>query len=74
MNGKTYASITLDVEVHDLDQLRKAAAFRAEGEGICEQDWNDMRRGPEDDIVMLLDPGYIEGAGISIVESGCTLA
>ena len=74
MSGKTYASLTLDIEVHDLQCLKAAAAARAMEEGLAPEDWEEIRNGPEDDLRMLLDPGSIPGAGFSIVDSGCVMS
>lgn len=69
MGDKTYASLCLYVEVHDMDQLKQAAAVRAVEEGLSSEDWEDIRRGPGDDLRMLLDPGLVVGAGFSITDS-----
>ena len=73
MDDKTYASVCLDVEVHDVDQLKQAAATRAVEEGLSLEDWEDIRRGPSDDLRMLLDPGLVAGAGFSITDSTCEI-
>lgn len=71
MTGRIYASLCLDIEVHDLEQLKTAAAARALEEGMAPADWEDTRLGPGDDLRMLLDPGSIPGAGFSINDSTC---
>ena len=73
MGNKIYASMCLDIEVHDINQLKQAAAARAVEEGLGLEDWEDIRRGPGDDLRMLLDPGLVLGAGFSIIDSTCEI-
>ena len=73
MGDKTHASVCLDVEVYDMDQLKQAAAARAVEEGLSLEDWEDTRQGSGDDLRMLLDPGSVLGAGFSIIDSTCDI-
>lgn len=71
MSNKITASVRLDIEVYDMDQLKQAAAGRAVEDGLSIEDWEDIRRGPGDDLRMLLDPGIVAGSGFSIIDSTC---
>lgn len=60
-------TFTMELDVHDEEALRLAAAARAVYEGMALEEWQETRVDTTDDIVMLLDPGLL--AGCSIVES-----
>lgn len=72
-----YACVSLDVEIFDLEQLRLAAHAKAL-ETMPEHVWANMRTGHSNpakaDLIMLLDPGSIDNAGFSIVDSNAELA
>jgi hypothetical protein len=59
------------VRIHDAKALQVAAAERAFLDGLSAHAWAAMRSGCSDDVVMLLDPGSIAGAGFEIVQSRC---
>lgn len=66
---KTY-QVTIEVQVSDAGELRRAALERALADGITASDWRKTRRerGPGADLVMLLDPG-ISPPGTEIMDS-----
>ena len=59
--------VSIEIVIDDEAQLRRAATERAVYEGIDLEDWEDTRNGPGDDLIMLIDPGMVEGC--SIVET-----
>lgn len=69
MSEPTYVAFGADVKVHDPEALRIAAASKAVMEGMSPEQWADLRGDIVDDLIMLLDPGSIPGAGIEIVQS-----
>lgn len=73
MSKRINTVVFLDIEVWDTEQLKDAAAARAVEDGITPEDWEEMRRGPGDDLRMLLDPGLVAGAGFSIIDSSCEI-
>ncbi len=66
-----------EITVYDEDALRRAALARAQEDGLSEQEWAAIRQSPGQgqsvahDLVMLLDPGLIDGAGFKILHSQC---
>lgn len=62
---------TADVDVFDAAALRRAACAQARKEGLSAQDWASLRQGIASDLIMLLDPGSIPGAGFEIRHSVC---
>lgn len=70
MSRRTFL-FTAEIEIQDESTLRRAAAEQAREDGLSDEDWEDMRDGLSDDILMLLDPGAMHGAGIEIGHSQC---
>jgi len=62
---------TADIDVFDEEALRRAACAQASEEGLTEEGWASMRQGVASDLIMLLDPGGIAGAGFEIRHSAC---
>jgi len=62
---------TADIDVFDEEALRRAALAQACKEGLSEDGWASLRRGITSDLIMLLDPGSIPGAGFEIRHSVC---
>ena len=62
---------TADVAVFDEEALRRAACAQASREGLTEESWASLRQGMASDLIMLLDPGSIPGAGFEIRHSVC---
>lgn len=62
---------TADIEVFDEDALRRAACAQASNEGLTEEGRASLRQGIASDLIMLLDPGSIPGAGFEIRHSAC---
>lgn len=58
-------TVSIHVTVDSLKTLKAAAAARAVEEGMTRADWKKTRKGPEDDLVMLLDPGSLPGCTIA---------
>ncbi|TSD54686.1 hypothetical protein FFI97_025260 [Variovorax sp. KBS0712] len=70
---------TAEITVYDEEALRRAALARAQEDGLSELEWAAIRQNPGQsqgqavahDLVMLLDPGLIDGAGFEILHSQC---
>ena len=71
--SKRAITVNIEVVIDDEEQLRTAAAARAKEEGLDTAAWEEMRDGPEDDLIMLLDPGMLDGCSIidSTTEEFC---
>jgi hypothetical protein len=65
---------TAELAVFDEEALRHAARARARQDGLSEVVWASMRSSPSDDLVMLLDPGLVAGAGFEILQSTCEVS
>lgn len=62
---------TASIDVFDEEALRRAACAQASEEGLTEEGWASLRQGIASDLIMLLDPGVIPGAGFEIRHSVC---
>ncbi|CAN7595275.1 hypothetical protein [Variovorax paradoxus] len=62
---------TAGVTVFDEEALRRAACAQAAREGLSKESWVSLRQGMASDLIMLLDPGSIPGAGFEIRHSVC---
>jgi len=62
---------TADIDVFDEEALRQAASAQARKEGLSDDDWTAIRQGVASDLIMLLDPGAMPGAGFEIRQSVC---
>lgn len=81
MKAPTRATLvfTAEITVYDEEALRRAALARAQKDGLGAQEWEAIRQNPGQsqgqgvahDLVMLLDPGLIDGAGFEILHSQC---
>ncbi len=69
--SRTVLVFRVELSVFDEDALALAARIRAREDGLCDEAWASMRSGMPDDLVMLLDPGLMEGAGFEILQSKC---
>lgn len=47
--------LVMYVTIHDHEALRVAAAEQAAQEGMSEAEWSNLRFGPAEDLVMLID-------------------
>jgi len=80
MKAPTRATLvfTAEITVYDEEALRRAALARAQEDGLGEQEWAAIRQSPAQgvahDLVMLLDPGVVDGAGFKILHSQCEVA
>ena len=70
MSGLSFA-FTADIDVFDEEALRRAACAQASEEGLTEEGWASLRQGIASDLIMLLDPGSLPGAGFEIRHSAC---
>lgn len=70
MSGQSLVC-TADIDVFDEEALRRAACAQASNEGLIEEGWTSLRQGIASDLIMLLDPGSIPGAGFEIRHSAC---
>lgn len=68
---RTMLVFTAELVVFNEAALRRAARARALEDGLGEQEWASMRSSVSDDLVMLLDPGLVAGAGFEILQSAC---
>ncbi|MFM9925450.1 hypothetical protein VLK31_20845 [Variovorax sp. H27-G14] len=68
---RTTLVFTADLAVFYKAALQHAAMARALEDGLSEAEWASMRVGLSDDLVMLLDPGLMVGAGFEILQSAC---
>ncbi|MCY1236495.1 hypothetical protein D9M72_491520 [compost metagenome] len=62
---------TASIDVFDEEALHRAACAQASKEGLTEEGWTSLRQGIASDLIMLLDPGAIPGAGFEIRHSAC---
>jgi hypothetical protein len=62
---------TASIDVFDEEALRRAACAQASKEGLTGEGWASLRQGIASDLIMLLDPGSIPGAGFEIRHSAC---
>lgn len=62
---------TASIGVFDGEALRRAVCAQACEEGLTEEGWASLRQGIASDLIMLLDPGSIPGAGFEIRHSVC---
>lgn len=58
------AIFSISLDIHDPEQLRRAAEAKALEDGLTIENWRDVRKSSMDDLVMLLDPGSIPGCSI----------
>lgn len=66
--SKHFYAVTIYLEIEDADELQRAAALRAIDSGLSESEWAYTRTGINDDLIMMLDPGQLEGC--SIIDTG----
>jgi hypothetical protein len=62
-------TLTMDLQVDDLEELRAAACEHAFKEGMTLAKWESMRDGPESDIAMLLVPRAEPSAAVTILDT-----
>ena len=71
---RTRMVFTAELAISDEEALRQAARARAFKDGLTDEEWASMRSGMSDDLVMLLDPGLMAGAGFEILQSMCEVS
>lgn len=59
-------AIFIEAQIYDEAALQEAAVTRAIYTGLTRDDWNTIRKGPIDDISMLLDREAIPGTGLEV--------
>jgi len=71
---RTVLLLTIELAVFDEQALEHAAKARASEDGLKDEVWASLRSGMSDDLIMLLDPGLVAGAGFEIIQSTCEVS
>jgi hypothetical protein len=71
---RTVMVLSVELAVFDQEALARAANERAREDGLSDETWASLRCGMSDDLIMLLDPGLVAGAGFEIIQSTCEVS